>query len=274
MSSNGSLPITGGTLAATRVEVGRFAVSDLSFGAETFLREHAHERACLAFVLAGAVNKRFASSAYLLRIAQAVTMPAGVNHTDRFAGTGARMLVIEPLSSDENDLGPCKPLFDRIAVLSAPYVTGPAWRLTSELRASDSAAPLVLEALVLDLVARTIRRLEPPPALPRRPPEWLAVVEERLDNWDHTPVRIATLADDIGVHPVHLARVFRAHYRMPLGTYLRSLRLDWAARQLLTSTPLTDIAASAGFVDQSHFTRAFRAHTGLTPGQYRAICKS
>jgi AraC family transcriptional regulator len=87
-------------------------------------------------------------------------------------------------------------------------------------------------------------------------------------------VRIATLADDIGVHPVHLARVFRAHYGMSIGTYLRGLRLDWAACQLPTNTPLSEIAAGAGFVDQSHFTRAFRIHTGLTPGQYRAACRS
>jgi AraC family transcriptional regulator len=87
-------------------------------------------------------------------------------------------------------------------------------------------------------------------------------------------VRVAALADEIGVHPVHLARVFRAHHGMPLGTYLRGLRLDWAAGQLRTSTPLADIAAGAGFVDQSHFTRAFRSHTGLTPGQYRANCGS
>ena len=30
--------------------------------------------------------------------------------------------------------------------------------------------------------------------------------------------------------------------------------------------------SSHGFVDQSHFTHAFRKHTGLTPGRYRAVC--
>jgi AraC family transcriptional regulator len=273
MTSNGTLPIAGGTLAAARAEAGRFAVSDLVFAGGTFLREHAHERACLAFVLAGTVDKRFASSTHLLRVSQTVTMPAAAIHSDRFPGTGARLLAIEPLGSDD-DLGPCTLLFTRISVLSVPNPIGPAWRLTSELRASDPAAPLALEALVLDLVAASIRRLLPPPALPRRPPGWLAAVEERLHDWNRTAVRVAALADEIGVHPVHLARVFRAHHGVPLGTYLRGLRLDWAAGQLRTSTPLAEIAAGAGFVDQSHFTRAFRRHTGLTPGQYRASCGS
>ena len=31
------------------------------------------------------------------------------------------------------------------------------------------------------------------------------------------------------------------------------------------------IACEAGFADQSHFTRAFKRHTGLTPGQFRRL---
>jgi AraC-like DNA-binding protein len=29
------------------------------------------------------------------------------------------------------------------------------------------------------------------------------------------------------------------------------------------------VASEAGFADQAHFTRAFKAATGLTPGRYR-----
>ena len=51
---------------------------------------------------------------------------------------------------------------------------------------------------------------------------------------------------------------------------MRRLRLDWAAAQLADSdVTLAQLAAEAGFVDQSHFTRAFKRHTGLTPGRYR-----
>ena len=72
------------------------------------------------------------------------------------------------------------------------------------------------------------------------------------------------------VHPVLLARAFRTYFGTSPGRYLRRLRLDWAAAELLaTQRRLADIALQAGFADQSHFTRAFRRHTGLTPGQYR-----
>jgi transcriptional regulator GlxA family with amidase domain len=65
--------------------------------------------------------------------------------------------------------------------------------------------------------------------------------------------------------------VFRARYGDSLGGYARGLRLDWAAEQLVRSeVPLARLACEAGFVDQSHFTRAFRARFGLAPGRYRA----
>ena len=58
---------------------------------------------------------------------------------------------------------------------------------------------------------------------------------------------------------------------MTVGTYVRRLRLDWAARELARSdTALARVALVAGFADQSHFTRAFRGYTGLTPSVYRA----
>jgi AraC-like DNA-binding protein len=72
------------------------------------------------------------------------------------------------------------------------------------------------------------------------------------------------------LHPVYLARSFRERYGVSIGEYLRRVRLDWAAAQLAaTETSLAVLAADAGFADQSHFTRAFKRHAGLTPARYR-----
>jgi AraC-like DNA-binding protein len=38
---------------------------------------------------------------------------------------------------------------------------------------------------------------------------------------------------------------------------------------LRSQQPLADIAITTGFADQAHFTRAFKAIMGMTPGQYR-----
>jgi AraC family transcriptional regulator len=87
---------------------------------------------------------------------------------------------------------------------------------------------------------------------------------------------VAEVAAAVGVHPVHLARVFRLHYGMPVGGYVRGLRLDWAAGRLAAADGadgadqnIAQIALLAGFYDQSHFTRAFKHRFGLTPRAYR-----
>jgi AraC family transcriptional regulator len=72
------------------------------------------------------------------------------------------------------------------------------------------------------------------------------------------------------VHPDHLARAFKLRFGLPIGSYLRRLRLDWAATRLESNEQaISAIALAAGFADQSHFTRTFRRHTGLTPHEYR-----
>ena len=56
----------------------------------------------------------------------------------------------------------------------------------------------------------------------------------------------------------------------PVGSYARQLRLTWAAARLTSSDDgIAQIALQAGFFDQSHFTRAFGRHFGLTPLAYR-----
>jgi len=77
---------------------------------------------------------------------------------------------------------------------------------------------------------------------------------------------------------VHLTRVFHQCYGVTPGQYVRALRLDWAAAQLAASAgspapSLASLAQQAGFSDQSHFTRAFKRHTGHTPAQYRGLAR-
>jgi AraC-like DNA-binding protein len=48
-------------------------------------------------------------------------------------------------------------------------------------------------------------------------------------------------------------------------------RLDLARGLLPGGQPLADVAAEAGFADQAHFTRMFKAALGLTPARYRAL---
>jgi AraC-like DNA-binding protein len=53
--------------------------------------------------------------------------------------------------------------------------------------------------------------------------------------------------------------------------YLLSRRLAFVQQRIHLNRPLVEVAGDAGFADQAHFTRAFRAAFGLTPARYRAL---
>lgn len=71
-------------------------------------------------------------------------------------------------------------------------------------------------------------------------------------------------------------RRFIAEFRHAVGlapkAYLQVQRLQNALKALRTdpAAPLADVAALAGYADQSHFGREFVAFAGVTPARYRA----
>lgn len=84
------------------------------------------------------------------------------------------------------------------------------------------------------------------------------------------PIAIADLAQRANLSTSQLQREFRRLFNMNPGDYVLRVRLLIARRQLEeTNAPVGQIALDCGFYDQSHFTRAFRAATGLRPLEYR-----
>jgi AraC family transcriptional regulator len=224
----------------------------------------------LAFVLEGTLVKSFRSRTLSLAPANGLTMPLGATHGARFGRSGARIVIVKP-----NDVtSRVAQYFDRLTELRGGGLPWLAWRLAAELRASDTAAPLAAEGLALELLAAT-RREAGVRRRATRAPSWLHAAEELLRTRLEDCVRLRELADLVGVHPVHLARVFRAHYGVSVGEYGRRLRLDWAAAEVARSDmPLARIAARAGFADQSHFTRLFKGRVGTTPAAYRRLVRA
>jgi AraC-like DNA-binding protein len=83
-------------------------------------------------------------------------------------------------------------------------------------------------------------------------------------------VQLAEVAESCGLSATHVHRLFQKLLRMSPSEYVMALRLQDARRLLaMTDQPLSAIAGSTGFFDQSHFTKCFRKVTGMTPSQYR-----
>jgi AraC family transcriptional regulator len=84
------------------------------------------------------------------------------------------------------------------------------------------------------------------------------------------PVRIAALAELVGVSPGYFHRAFRATTgRTPLD-FVNERRIERAKAHLDTGDDsLAAIALKVGFISPSHFTRTFRYVTGVNPSRYR-----
>lgn len=87
---------------------------------------------------------------------------------------------------------------------------------------------------------------------------------------DHLARRIPlqTLADLAGLSTWRFSIVFRRHMGVPPHRYISQLRIARARELLWQGVPAASVADACGFYDQSHFSRHFKQHCGMTPGQY------
>ena len=141
-------------------------------------------------------------------------------------------------------------------------------KLYREFERPDSISLLAFEGLMIEALSELARLNEN--ALVAAP-AWLRQAHGLLHDRFSENLALDEIAASVGVHPAHLARSFRRCYGSTVGEYQRRLRVEYASRQLTeTRTSILSIALTAGFADQSHFSRTFRNHTGLTPGKFRA----
>jgi AraC family transcriptional regulator len=134
---------------------------------------------------------------------------------------------------------------------------------------------LALDGLALALLAQVVRgEGSEETRSPGAKPPWLSRVEALLRDPSEGPSDIASIAAEVDIHPVHLARVFRRHYGCSPGEYLRRIRVRRACALLAESREsLAGIAYRTGYSDQSHFTRHFKRAMGVTPGAYRRLVR-
>jgi AraC family transcriptional regulator len=234
---------------------------------------HSHELACFSLVLLGSYTETIGRVEASRKPATLIMHPPEHAHAVAFHGQEVRIFRTE-----------IKTLWlERLREYSI-NLDGPAWfdgglsvvlalRLYREFRAQDKYSPLAVEGVLLEMLAEMSRRRELPAS--NRAPRWLERAREILHAQAAKTPTLSQIAAEVGVHPVHLAHEFRKFYRASVGEYARSLRIEAACREVAQSElPLSEIAANAGFYDQSHFTNAFKRHTGMTPAQFRSAARA
>ena len=91
-------------------------------------------------------------------------------------------------------------------------------------------------------------------------------IEAHLDR----PIKLARLAAVVDLSKFHFHRQFKRATGSTPHEYIVQKRIERAKALLSDSQlPLVEIAAQAGFADQSHFGSTFRKVTSMTPRVFR-----
>jgi len=239
------------------------------YAAQTKVPTHSHQQAVFCIALKGTCNEVFAGK---VRAYEALTiefLPPNQCHSLDFPFADTRAFSIDVSTHWLERAREYSLTLENSVHRQGGLLSGIMMKLYREFLNIDDASPLAIEGLALEMLAEVSRRQVN--LTDHTPPRWLARAVELLREKFAEPLTITQVASAAGVHPVHLAREFRRFRRCTIGEYIRQLRVEHACRQLnKTNEPLAAIAAGAGFSDQSHFSRTFKRHIGMTPAEYRA----
>jgi two-component system, response regulator YesN len=90
---------------------------------------------------------------------------------------------------------------------------------------------------------------------------------------EHT-ICLENIASECGISPSYVSRFYKIQTGYPLMQYIDMLRMNEVKKMLKNSDlSLKDILQQVGYLDQSNFTRRFKAKEGVTPMQYRNISR-
>jgi AraC-like DNA-binding protein len=248
-------------------------LSAMSLASDRAFPRHAHDQYGIGVIEHGAHRSWSGRGQVEARAGEVITVNPGEVHDGApLAGTSRRwrMLYLDPrLVSAAWDGGPAE--FARPAA-AAPR-TAACFAHAFAMATTPAAESLAVEEAVARLLVVALSELGD--AGPRRagPPPPIARARARLDEAPAETVTLAALAALSGVTVPQLLRGFSRTLGMTPHAYLMQRRVRFAQAEIARGVPLAEAAASAGFADQSHMTRAFTRQLGLPPGRFRAALR-
>jgi AraC family transcriptional regulator len=209
-------------------------------------------------------------------------VPAGSPARVRTSGCpDALHIFLEPglvarVAAEAFGLDPARLTVPPLDGLDLPHLRAAMGAVDAELTTGGAGGPLAAESLANVLAVHLIRHVLAPRrpeggrdgALPRG--RLRAVVEYIEEHLDACPT-LDQMAAIARLSPYHFARQFKAATGLPPHQFVLARRVDRAKRILQggDESSLAQVAARAGFSDQSQFTRHFKRLVGVTPGRFR-----
>jgi AraC family transcriptional regulator len=231
---------------------------------------HVHEEASLCLVLSGEYQERIGGGSETHRGGHLLFCPAFESHSQTFGGGGALKLLVQPTQKALEFLAERISL-QRPAFIRSPHVRLLGVQLVRETKATDYCSGMIIEGVIAELLGLLARERANSGT---SPPRKVLAAQRYLSQGAGAELTVVEIAAAVGADPVTLPGQFKRAFGTTLGEAIRRARLGRAAELLAGSKqPIADIAASCGFYDQPHFTRAFKAAFATTPARFRtAAC--
>jgi AraC family transcriptional regulator len=230
--------------------------------------QHLHESPSLSFVMAGGFTESFERKNRMYQPLTLIVHSAQKSHSVEFYNQPVHILNIQMDSVFLSRFSSHSKILESSTSCRSENIAWLGNRLSREFSRCDELSGLAIEGIVIELLVEVSRQISGK-AEPKSSP-WLNQAKDFLHDNFSEAVGLEEVAKVVGIHPVHLARVFRRQFGCTMGEYVRLLRAEFVKRQLSTTNqPLCEIALSAGFSDQSHLNKTFKNLFGITPKQYR-----
>jgi AraC family transcriptional regulator len=184
--------------------------------------------------------------------------------------------LVERVAAEAFDLDPARVSLPPLDGLDRPQLRAAMLAVNDELTAEAAGGRLAAESLANLLAVHLIRNASAPRPSARRtdgglPRGRLRAVVEYVEEHLDAGLTLEQIAAVAHLSVYHFARQFKAATGLPPHQYVIARRVE-RARQLLqagTDLSLAEVAACAGFSDQSQFSHHFKRLVGVTPGQFR-----
>lgn len=98
---------------------------------------------------------------------------------------------------------------------------------------------------------------------------------EYIATHHDTPLTVSQISSHVGLHANYAMGIFQRVMQLTIKQYITAMRINHA-RALLSDTERTilDISLTVGFNSSSRFYQTFHTYLGVTPKQYRKLCRN
>lgn len=152
-------------------------------------------------------------------------------------------------------------------VVSNPEIACRMGRAFDCIEAGQGDMDELLSPILYDLFSRHAAPC-PPAALGGDNSDGIRRAACYIRDNGNTQIKLDQLADMAGLSKFHFIRMFKQKMGLTPHAYLMRQRIILARKAMEDGDSPTDAAFKAGFSDQSHLTRRFKAVYGVTPGSF------